>query len=268
MILAALILSALAVPPSASSELLDGLLTESADGDLSAAVRSYERVLSELSGDDPLRSEALYRLGNAHYHLGDDEAATAALLLGADRPGERGRCMEFLDRIALRRASVQSVPADLSGAALAANLVHPWYYQDKGSLRVENTSTDAVQWTTQVDKRKADEIWLSTRTVSQPIRALTLTAHTTNFPTFLRVVVVDEEGRRYGLSADPPVMVITVEEDVTFTVALSDLVPIDTSTKAVPIERVDRVVLQDATLFYSNDHGSNRVVIERVLLAP
>lgn len=268
MILGALVLSALANPPWTNAELAKGLLMESVDGDLSAAAQQYERVLEELADDDPLRGEILYRLGSARYHLGDDEAATAALLLGANRPGERGRCMELLDRIALSRASVEGVPADLSGASLASKLVHPWYYQDKGTLGVEHTAHNAVQWATVVDKRKADEIWLSARTAAQPIGAFALTAHATNFPTFLRVVVVDEEGRRYGLNADPPVWIIEVGEDATLKVSLADLVPIDTSTKAAPIQRVDRIVLQDATLFYSNDHGANRVIIQRVQLEP
>jgi len=88
----------------------EGLLIESADGDLVAAARWYESLIASVPDNDPARAELYYQLGRARYALGDVPGAQTALAVAQADPLLEERASVLLDQIEAQKNPIRTLP--------------------------------------------------------------------------------------------------------------------------------------------------------------
>jgi hypothetical protein len=154
MILGVLASIALGAETDAWVQLQDALLLEQAYGDTEGAVAVFEGLARGLSLEDPVRSMALYWLGDARYRQGDAEGARTALRDAVRTPGPgRARSLDLLTDIEIDESRVRTVPTRWNFENGRHGFVHPAALAEVGSLRIDATPGDsALLWTA----RRAD----------------------------------------------------------------------------------------------------------------
>ncbi len=241
-------------------ELHQALLQESADGDLGAAAE-YQRIVRNVG--EPLRSEALYWLGRARYTSHELPAARDALLDCVRTAPNRERCQDLVDQIELDVAGIREIPVEWTFDAPGHGLLHPHIYRDKGTIRLaSNTrSGPALEWTTNIAPQSDDQLWLSFRHPEPVPRGLRFIAWSGDQPAQLRLIVIDDAGQRFGLP-DQGIVQVPVTEPVLVRVPLARLDALAPEDAVLDPARIDRMILQDATSFYSRATGTNRIYLD------
>jgi len=174
----------------------DALLDEAAYGDIDQAVKTYERLVGRLPGDDPLRGDVLFALGRAHWSTGRLDASRTWLLEGIRTGVCPTRCRDLLERVELEAARVTQLPLTWTfddGAEHA--LFHPWRFQDRGGVR---TDAGTLVWRTSPDRRQPDRLVMGLGDVG-PVSSLELELASVSRDMTLQLVVITVDDRRYGL---------------------------------------------------------------------
>lgn len=241
-------------------ELHQALLHESADGDLGAAAE-YQRIVRNVG--EPLRSEALYWLGRARYTAHDLPEARDALLECVRTAPNRERCQDLIDQIELDDAGIRELPVEWTFEGPGHGLLHPHIYRNKGTIRLarDTRSGPALEWSTQVAPQTDDQLWLSFRHPEPPPRGLRFITWTGDQPAQLRLIVFDDAGQRFGLP-NQGIVQVAVNEPVLVRVPLSQLEALAPEDAVLDPARIDRLILQDATAFYSRATGANRIYLD------
>jgi hypothetical protein len=238
----------------ASWETLQDALLLEASGDVEHAVDRYEQLVRELGPDDPVRSEALYWLGNARWLGGDVRSAREALIECNRTPNARERCQALLARIELDESSVQTVPTrwTFDGKAPQYGIVDPASLDGDRSLRLD-TDPDgdvALVWTTFVDERgKRDFLVVGFRNPQPTPETVRFDVRSTVFDAHVQVWVYDTLGRRFLWASDGQAVAVPTTRWVQVDVDLEAIDGFDP-------RHIDRIVIEDVTGFARGDGPS------------
>ncbi len=246
------------------SELHGALLSESADGEIGQAAAEYQRIVRNAAAGDPLRTEALYWLGRARYSEGDVKGARDALREGVRTGVNRGRCLDLLDQIELDQNGIRKTPLEWNFDDPSHAFLHPWFYRDKGSIRITTAprSGPALAWETDVDKRTDDQLWLSFREPTPTARGVRFIAWSDSFEAHLRILALDDGGRQYRVPGNKTAMRVATGKPLQIDVRLDQMVSDDAEAMPLQPQHLARIIIQDATTFYSRATGPNRIVID------
>lgn len=245
-------------------ELHDALLAEAIDGDLQASAADYERMVRNAAADDPMRGAALYWLGRARWQASDVAGAKEALREGVRAGSARNACLELLDQIELEQGALRALPVRWSFDDPTHALVHPWWYRDAGSIRVQpdTPSGPALVWTTQLDPRRDDQLHLPLDRPSPAPRGLRFIALAEAEEASLRLVFLDEDGHRWAPRAQPGPWRLPAGEPVLVEQRLDELVPLDADVETNATVVLARVILQDVTAFYTQRAGTRTLLLD------
>ncbi len=246
-------------------KLQDALLSEAAYADLPQATASYQLLARNLSVENPVRVEALYRLGAAQYAIGAVEESRTALREGirSSTPG-RVRCLELLSQIELEENSIRSVPIEWTFDHPKHGFVHPARYADRGSTRIDSAAPGgdpALQWTTTVDGRRDDILEIGFNEPSPSPRGFRFSIRSASYEARIRIYALDVYGRRFLFGNEPGTIEIPKEKWRLVEVHLEDLEPLDPGGPLVPAD-IDRIIIQDVTAFFERAAGFNSLHID------
>lgn len=177
----------------------DALLEESAYGDVSGAIETYEQLVARLADDDPLRGDVLLALGRAHWSTGRLDAARTWLLEGIRTGVCPTRCRDWLERVEIEASRIDSLPVTWTfddGSEHA--LFHPWRFQDRGGIR---TQDGTLVWRTSPDSSlDYDRLKLGIGEVGE-VHSIELRLKSVSRDMTLQLVVVrrDDAEVNYGL---------------------------------------------------------------------
>jgi len=270
------------VPLTASAEsvweqthqlIAEGLYLESALGDYEAATRLYERGLKQEGLEPQQQAELMYRAASGHERLGDPVQATQMFeaLLDAHATEEpwAGLAHENLLHLAERERQIGRLPQHLTFDAGAEAWLHAGGYQRRRGLEwtdaVGHAAAGAVIWQSWVLTQARDEVYLTFTNPSPPLHTVELWIRAVDFPAHLILFLVEEGGSRFasGLYVIEP-----ADGWVRIRSSLDDffLFPGEDVTRHPAPDRIDFLLLEDATATYSTDRGINRIILDDVML--
>ncbi len=177
----------------------DALLDESAYGDVSGAIETYEKLVARLAADDPLRGDVLLALGRAHWSTGRLDAARTWFLEGIRTGVCPTRCRDWLERVEVEASRIETLPTTWTfddGSEHA--LFHPWRYQDRGGIR---TQDGTLVWRTSPNSSlEFDRLKLGIGDVGE-VHSVELRLESVSRDMTLQLVVVprDDPEMHYGL---------------------------------------------------------------------
>lgn len=257
-------LSALAEDFRAWQGVHEGLLIESADGDLVAAARWYESLIASVPDNDPARAELYYQLGRARYALGDVPGAQAALAVAQADPLLEERASVLLDQIEAQKNPIRSLPylMDLSQPSFPWR--RAWSRDDRAGLDVVilgDSNDRALAWHTVIESQDNDQIELRFAEGADQPREIVLTMRTSDFPAWLLVVAIDDKGRAY---TSPNLVEVPVEDWSRVSIAPQEMTPFVSGEGASSPPRptsVRALILRDVTSSWSSDRGPNHLYV-------
>ncbi|MBA2321053.1 MAG: hypothetical protein H0V89_07850 [Deltaproteobacteria bacterium] len=104
-------------------------------GEEQAAAEIYVQLGRQLPGEDPVRAEALYRLGRLLRRLGEIEPAIRAFDDCVRSRSFRARCLGERTEIEIERSAIRQVPTRWTFDDTAHGLIHSWS-DEHGSIRI------------------------------------------------------------------------------------------------------------------------------------
>lgn len=113
----------------------EGMLLESADGNLQGAVSWYEGLIEGAALRDPALGEMHYWLGRAMYVQGEAEGARKALKIAAEDPVHADRARVLRAQIDGLDLQVRALPVSHTFDTGTSHWVHSWQYQGRGGDR-------------------------------------------------------------------------------------------------------------------------------------
>lgn len=243
----------------------EGLLMESADGDLDEAIAWYEGWIAGLPPEDPTQAELHYWLGRAYYAKGEYESARKALLSAMGDPTIRLQAQVLMGQIDAQELQVRKLPIAYDFTTGTGHFLHSWLYPDKGSIRSElppESDNPALAWRTKVLEREDDaiEIWFDPD-LEGP-EHIEFRVHAKNFRGLLVLAADDDKGRRYIY---PEPIVAPIDEWVLITADLSSFVLQDTGGLAeghMSPGSVVSISLWDRTSFGATSRGENVIYLD------
>jgi hypothetical protein len=262
-----LLVALLAAPASAQDHvawdlLQRAMLAEAASGDYDGSLREYERLVRNLGVDHPVRAEALFRLGSARYILGDSPGAREALMEGI-RTGSCGApCHILLGRIQLEADSIRRLPVHWNFSDSQHGVFHPWEFDDKGAIRVqdgEEAANPALIWQTIVDVRKGDHLVIGFKQPTPAPKVVRFKMQADQHSASVRVRVVDDMGRAYGLPG--PIRVGT-ERPAEIEVVLSEMKPADPQDPPMDTSSIYRLYIDDVSALNGTPPGPNALYLD------
>ena len=248
---------------SAWDVLQRALLAEAAAGDYEFAIGEYERLVRNLAVDSPVRAEALFRLGSARHTLGDVAGAREALLEGIRTGTCRVPCRVLLGRIQLDAESIREVPVSWSFDTAEHGVFHPWEFDDKGSIRVQDPSeaaNPALIWETTVDVRRGDQLVVGFLHPTPAPRMIRFRMQASPNPASIHVRVVDDMKRAYGPASGA--IRIGTDRPTLVEVALDDLVSVDPDDPALDPASIHRLYIHDVSAFNGTSAGPNALYVD------
>jgi hypothetical protein len=267
-----LVLLALAVPapaadiPAAAARerYLDGLLIESADGDLERAIEIYSALARRLEGrgEPELRAQALLALGRAQLRLGRLAAAQEAFdtcrrISTSGLAVDTRECAEAARRVAIEEGAVRSVPTvwtfdeGTGGFVLLAS---------RGSMAVESVGGDGVLvWTQELEGAETPELVVGFDRPPTPPRGLRFAVWAEGDEgALLGVIVEDELGRSYR----PGDFFYADATRRTWEIRLEDLAPLDPGWPPLDPGRIAAVHLRDRTGSLTTARIRHRILLD------
>lgn len=266
-VLAALL--ALAIPARAQERtavdlLQTALLQEAAYGNHTEAMQIYQRLVRELPLDSAVRAQAVYRLSRSMYELGDVPGAREVLKEGI-RTGSctATPCYTLLGQITLEESSVRKLPVRWSFSSNDHGLLHPWEYDDKGSIRVQSrdeAANPALIWRTIVDVRKDDRLVVGfDRPMPAPAR-IRFRVQAEDRTAAIRVRVLDGAGQIHGL---PDGMIdVLPERPTSVSVDLSRLENLDPEGPRLDPANIAMLTIEDVSALTGTTLGPHALYID------
>ncbi|MCO4743725.1 MAG: hypothetical protein KC912_02980 [Proteobacteria bacterium] len=256
--------SAQQLPVQAWQDLHRARLAEAIDHDVDRAERIYRRLIQSLAAEDPIREEALYSLGSALYSTGRNAEAVEVLLEGNRTAQRRSRFQDLLQLIELDQTSVRRIPARWDFGRDAHGLLHPWGYQEKGSLRIsaQPDGNSVLVWSTRVAVSEDDQLLIGFDNPQPAPAGIRFDVAATVFDAWLEVVVHDDLGRAWTwpegrLRARTNLL-------LTFDLAFSGFVLADGSRDSLDTSTIDRLVIRDVSAFQGKYAGDHDILLDDV----
>jgi hypothetical protein len=248
---------------SARNDLQQALLTETLDGDYDAAILEYQRLVRNLADGHPVRAQALYQLGAARYALGDLRGARDALIEGIRSGACRSPCHSLLGEMDMEANAVRKIPFTWDFTNGNHGLFHPWKFDDKGTVRVQSqveTENPALIWSTRVDVQKGDVLVVGFRDPSPTPKSVRFLMQAVPYDAAIRVRVVDDQGRSYGLPDG--VLRIGQTQPTVIQIALTDLQPAVPEDPPLQPSSLHRLYIEDVSAFNGTPPGTNHLYID------
>jgi len=251
----------------------EGLYLESAVGDYAAATRLYEQALDQEGIEPEQQAELMFRAASGHERMGDPVRATQLfenlLHEHATREPWADLAHQRLLHLAERERQIDHLPQHFTFDEGADVWLHAGGYQRRRGLEwtdeVGHDDPGAVVWQSWVLTQARDEVYLTFSNPSPPVQTVELWIRAVDFPAHVILFVVEEGGSRFasGLYVIEP-----AEGWVRIRSSLDDffLFPGEDVTRHPHPERVDFLLLEDATATYSTDRGVNRILLDDVTL--
>lgn len=242
----------------------EGLLIESADGDLVAAARWYESLIASVPDNDPARAELYYQLGRSRYALGDVAGAQAALAVAQADPLLEERASVLLDQIEAQKNPVRALPYTMDLAQPSFPWRRAWSRDDRAGLDVVTLGEQgerALAWRTVIESQDNDQIELRFAQGADQPREITLRLRASDFPAWLLVVAIDDKGRAYTL---PNLIEVPVENWSVIQFTPQEMTPFVSGEGASSPPRpasVRALILRDVTSSWSSDRGPNNLYV-------
>ena len=237
-------------------------LAEAAALDFEGAERSYRQLIQNLAADDPLREEALYSLARLLYNTGRRDAARDMLLEGIRNARARPRFLDMMQLIELEQNSVTNLPTLWNFADGGHGLLHPWGYQDKGSLRLEAAIGDgALAWQTRVQPGEDDQLVMGFDLGESAMRGLRLQLGASNFEGWVEVLVFDDRGTRWTWAAGH--LRARTDGLVAFELPLEGFRRSDGAEGRLDGTRLHRLALRDVSAFRGVQPGTHDLIIDQ-----
>ena len=237
--------------------LQDNLLKQSLDGDVPGEIAGLE-VLTQQSADDPLRAVALYWLGQARYAHGDVDGARSALKECARVADGDARqpCESVLGQIEVEGDAITKVPLRWTFDHDVGGFVHPWTFQEKGSISVApgDGGDPYLQWSTDVVPGSVDELVVGFHAPSPAPRGVRLSVRSHGTDTRLHLLFTDIWGRVYAYAGNE---VVPADKWTDLDVHFDQLQGLDRTEPALQTQQLDRLVVQDRA---ASGHAGQNVI--------
>lgn len=249
-------------------ELYDGILAEAADNDVDNAVRTYQGLARTLGADAPLRGIALYWLGRALESDDDAHGARDALRECVRAGNARTRCLDLLGRIELESSAVRRIPTRWTLEDGNHGFVHPWMYNETGSIRLRPNVEDHGQvlvWATTISSDLDDQLLLGFVSPTPAPHGLRFDIRASNQDATLRIVVFDVAGHRFLSANSGLVQTLPNGEWQQFDMSLTGLQALEGGSSMVPSE-IDHIVLQDLSAQYGAPSGPNELWLDNIVI--
>lgn len=240
----------------------EGMLIESAQGDLAGAIRWYEGLIAGLPEDDPSLGELNFWLGRARYASGDAEGARRALRAAMVDPGMEEAARALLAQIDSQELRVQRLPLHYEYTTGTGHWLHSWKHGEKGWLSSEappDGDNPALAWHTTVNDRETDAIGMWFDESAPRPEVFSMDLRSSPFPASLHLIVEDELGHRWELAE----IRTSTEAWVGIEARLEDFVPLDAGSGALP-KNVRAVSLWDVTAYTRPDRGPNTIYVDNL----
>lgn len=257
--------AAAAASPEAWSALQSARVQHAVDRDPAAAAVRYEALLDKLAEDDPLRGEALYWLGRAHFEAGELARARAALQRAAASPRSRPAARAFLGWMSLEERQVRALPYLEPFSLGTGALVRGWGRGADEDLRLSDGAVrGAAAWRVTVVDGEEDFLAVPIAAGAGRLTELSLRARAEGFEALLAVVVVDAAGQRFV--SPEPLRVRTLEWTELRVDPATLLAEDRVSGARLALDAVRRVELVDVTAYHSRARGEHWLFFDELAL--
>ncbi|MCP4807251.1 MAG: tetratricopeptide repeat protein [Proteobacteria bacterium] len=242
--------------------LYEGMLIESAEGDLDGAIGWYEGLITGIPDDDPSLGELNFWLGRARYAEGDAEGARKALRIAMDAPDVEDRARALLAQIDSEELRVRRLPMTYKFSSGTGHWLHSWKHGDKGYLASEvppSSEDPALAWHTNVVDRETDAIglWFDDRAPRPD--AIEMDLRSGDFAATLRLIVEDDAGQRWEYAE----IRTSTSAWVRVEAPLSEFIPLDAGSGSHP-RSVRALSLWDVTAYTRPDRGENVIYMDNL----
>lgn len=252
------------LPVEAWQDLHRARLAEALDHDVDRAERIYRRLIQNLAASDPIREEAMYSLGNALYSAGRHDEAVDVLLEGNRTATRRARFQDLLQLIELDQTSVRRIPVRWDFGSDAHGLLHPWGYQEKGSLRIaaRPDGNNVLAWSTRVAAGEEDQLLIGFDRPEPAPTGMRFDIAATVYDGWVEVLLYDDLGRAWTwgegrLRARTGLL-------ITFELPFEGFVRADELAGTLDPTTIDRLVIRDVTAFHGTRGGEHDLLFDDV----
>ncbi len=246
--------------PEVWAAMYDARLSESADRDAAAALAIDETLLDHLVDGDPTEGELQVDLARVRFDEGDLDGARVVLMQAASDPRVSVRARSWLVQLDAWSRRVRELPLRSRFSSGAGPWVLGWSADRAATL---DGGEDGLIWHTRVRDGR-DDYLLASVDAEQALARIRLSAHASEFPAHLRLIVEDRQGRRWI----SPVTAVYPGPDTAVDVRVVDLLPAgSTPVDARPDPAsVTVLMIQDVTAFHAGDRGFNDIVLRELEL--
>lgn len=242
--------------------LYEGMLMESAEGELSDAIAWYEGLIAGLPDNDPSLGELNFWLGRARYAEGDAEGARQALKEAVGDPAVEDRARALLAQIDSQELRIRRLPMSYDFTSGTGHWLHSWKHGEKGFLESRSppgSEDEALAWYTTVADRETDAIGLWFDEDAPRPTDFRFDLKSGDFPASLRLIVEDDLGQRWEYAE----IRTSTDSWVLVEARLSEFVPLDAGSGAAP-RTVRALSLWDVTAYTRPDRGPNVIYVDNL----
>lgn len=241
----------------------DARLLAAVDGDHRAAIGRLEELNARIESTDPLRGTIGLSLATFRYAENMVEGARDALSSARKFPGTAEQAISLASQIDALQYQIQVLPFRTGFSASNNPFVHAWAFPGRGSVDISLVAGEAtLVWTSTVRDRQEDQILAVLSETGLPLHGLRCRVRGEGFPTWLRVLVVDDSDREFA--SEPFEVSVAAWKDLEL--GLSSFHHTDPTSPSIRPDPKHLVLLSfhDVTAYLSSDRGRREVWFDDV----
>ncbi len=258
-------LPALAGSAEEWSSTYDARLSQALGANPSEAIAVYEALVAQIPASHDQRGEVLYWLGRARWSAGDLAGAKRSLESARGYFSSRARARGLLGRMDLKERAIHDLPFKQDFRLSTDPWVRGWDRGQASDLSVIDGETGRMaRWKTEVVPGVEDFLSMQFDTDGAKVRTVSMDLRTESLPAKVRVVLEDEEGRRW-LS---PVKTVGSGQWVNLQLSLSMFSDeTNPGSSAAPSgESLAFLVLLDQTAVLTAQEGDNAIFVDNLVV--
>lgn len=253
------LLAAFASSPSENRQDLETALLARAMGDHDAARAGLLTLSRSLAAEDPVRSWALFWLATTRFERGDLRDARESLRECIRTGPARQECVDLLGKLEVEATAISKIPTIWSFDG-DHGIVHYWTQAERGSIRVDRSSSNAVLvWTTRHDEDVPGTLLFGVDQPKPAPRRFTARMMSQDRDARIGVLFVDERGEAF----QHPDAVVSLRAGEVLQMSLS-LDEARGPSGTLDPSRMERVLIRDLTAEQDRSGGSTVLVLDDI----